>query len=207
MPVVVEGLYEFNKALKQFDKDIQKNLNKEIRSFLAPVVSQAKSYVIPNSQLTGLRTGWTRTGKATQITSSTSMFRRGKFPKYNAAEIKAGIKYYIGNYKRQPNGWIAPYRIANESGSGAIFETSGRAMGQSKRTYKSPNPSAGQHFMDAIDNHGQMKGIDKRRGRLIFRAFNENQGKALTQTIKAIEAAKVQFAHRVDTRKAFKAAA
>ena len=205
MPVVVKGFYEFNKALGQFDKDIRNNMNREVRSFLAPVVRQAKGYVVPENNLIGLRTGWT-TGGAKKITQRSSMFRTGRFPKYNSKEIKAGIKYFVGATKIQKNGWVAPYRIVNESRAGAIYEVSGRAMGQSRRTYRSPNPNAGKHFMEAIDNSGVMKGLDKRHGRLIFRAWNENQGRALAGTAKAVESAQLQFAHRLEVRKAFKAA-
>lgn len=67
----------------------------------------------------------------------------------------------------------------------------------------SANPNAGKQFIDAINATGQMEqanqstGPGRRgryaKGRLIFRAWAEDQGKANAAVLKAIDRANAQF--------------
>ena len=207
MPVVIKGAHEMMRALGQFDKDLRNNLNRETRAYLAPVVRQAKAYVPDAGNLMGLRTGWTYKSSSTKITKNSSMFRVGTFPKYNSSTIKAGIKSIIGDARTQPNGWVSMYRIVNQSRAGAIYEVSGRAGGNSRRTYKSPNPHAGEHFMASIAATGELKGKNHLQGRLIYRAWNENQGKALLKVVRSVESTEKMFHNRAQVRATFGAAA
>jgi hypothetical protein len=207
MPVVVQGAHEMIRALGEFDKDLRNSLNRETRAYLAPVVKQAKVYVPDAGSLVGLRKGWTYKDSSKKITKSSSMFRVGTFPKYNTSIIKNGIKSIIGNTKSQPNGWVSIYRLVNQSRAGAIYEVSGRAGGMSKRNYKSPNPNAGKHFMAAISATGQLKGKEHLEGRLLYRAWNENQGRALAKVAQAVQNTEKIFANRTQVRQTFGKAA
>jgi hypothetical protein len=56
----------------------------------------------------------------------------------------------------------------------------------SRKGYRSNNPGAGEHFVSRM---GPLYGATREeRGRMIFRAWHEDQGKAQGAVIKAIEA-------------------
>lgn len=206
MPTEVKGVIELRKALRAFSPDLEKEMRREIYDIVKPVVSAAKGYV--PSEIMGLRKGWIRGSKGRKITKSTSVFRRGVFPFFNASEVKAGIKYSDKITKSNRAGFVSIFQIKNSSRAGAIYETAGRAnngqaqpwvgpQGSASHKYShSMNPDAGQHFINAISNSGQMKGEGKRRGRLIYRAWNENQGKANAAVFKAIDKATERFNKR-----------
>lgn len=206
MPVQVQGISELRKALHSFAPDLEKNLNKQVRASLQPIVKEARSYVVTPS----LR-NWIFKGKSTGITRSTSMFRRGKFPLFNASQVKAGIVLSLKATKRNSKGFVTAYSIQNKTAAGAIMETAGRKnpTGQpwnpenASHDYShSNNPRAGQRFITG--QHGTLKGDGKQRGRLIYRAWAENQGRALSKVLQAVDATVLQFGRRVDANKAFK---
>ena len=137
-----------------------------------------------------------------------------KFPLYNPAEVIAGIKYKAGANKKTRYGFSALYSVINTSAAGAIYETAGRKSGyrgqpwvgpkgQGKDVSRSRNPNAGAQFINSM---GPMYGQDKLKGRLIFRAWNEDQGKAQDAVVHAIEKAARRFNDRA-TQSAFGLAA
>jgi hypothetical protein len=197
MPTEVKGVIELRKALRAYAPDLEKEMRKEIYDIIKPVVANAKGYV--PSEIMGLRTGWIRASRGRKITKQTSAFRKGVFPFFNPIEVKAGIVFSDKISKSNRNGFVSIWQIKNKSRAGAIYELAGRAnngqaqpwvgpKGPSGHKYShSQNPYAGQHFINAISNSGQMKGEGPRRGRLIYRAWNENQGRANAAVFKAIE--------------------
>ena len=99
---------------------------------------------------------------------------------YDAARVKSGISYKTSPSKPNRQGFRALASIFNKSAAGAIYETAGRKSGLTGNF----SPRLG----------GQLKG-DKQKmtGRAIFRAFEEDQGKATAGVIKAIESAAAKF--------------
>jgi len=204
MPTEVVGAVELRKALNKYAPDLAKELTKELGEILKPVVNEARSYV----PLVSPMSGWSETQNP-----------RGKFPKYNALEIRKGIIYKTTPSKPNRAGFVNNIRIQNKSMIGAIYETAGRKNGQgqqwvgpkaggaSKGVSRSNNPYAGNQF---ISNLGQLygpvrKGDHRMMGRLIFRAWAKTQGKANAAVFKAIEAATAKFNRRtamVDVRRA-----
>lgn len=204
MPTEIKGVIELRKALRAYAPDLEKEMRREIYDIVKPVVSQAKGYV--QSEIMGLRTGWIRSSKRLKkITRGTSAFRKGVFPFYNPTEVKAGIKFSDKISKSNRAGFVSVFKIENKSRAGAIYEIAGRRdngkaqdwvgpKGPSSHKYShSQNPDAGQHFINAISNSGTMKGEGPRRGRLIYRAWNENQGRANAAVFKAIERTTERF--------------
>jgi hypothetical protein len=211
MPVVVEGVPELKKALKKFAPDLRKEMDKEIRTALKEVVDAAEAKV-PGSAPGGLY-NWQDTGVET--ISRTSKFRG--FPKYNAGEIKDGLTYSLGARRRNSAGFSGLYSLFNKTAAGAIVETAGRKspngrkqMGnrgtKSTQVYgRSNNPDAGRRFVGAMNGVGPLKQYDKferGRGRLLYAAYAENQGKALDATFKAIDKAARALQARSQARKA-----
>ena len=204
MPVEVVGAVALRKALNQYAPDLAKELTKELGAILKPVVADARSFVPLRSPMSG----WSETYNQT-----------GRFPKYNALEIRKGIIYKTTPSKPNRAGFVNNIRIQNKSMVGAIYETAGRKNGQgqqwvgpkaggaSKGVSRSVNPYAGNQF---ISNLGQLygpnrKGDHRMMGRLIFRAWAKTQGKANASVFKAIEKTTEKFNKRteiVDLRRA-----
>jgi len=205
MPTEVVGAVALRKALNQYAPDLAKELTKELGGILKPITNEARSFV----PLTSPMSGW-----AKRETS-----KGGRFPKYDAAEIRRNIIYKTTPSKPNRAGFVNNIRIQNKSMQGAIYETAGRKNGQgqdwvgpkaggaSKGVSRSNNPYAGNQF---ISNLGQLygpnrKGDHRMMGRLIFRAWNKTQGKANASVFKAIENTTLKFNNRtniVDVRRA-----
>jgi len=204
MPTEVVGAVALRKALNKYAPDLAKELTKELGGVLKPIVNEARSYV----PLISPMSGWSPVAQP-----------RGKFPKYDALEIRKGIIYKTTPSKPNRAGFVNNIRIQNKSMIGAIYETAGRKNGQgqnwvgtqaggaSKGVSRSVNPYAGNQF---ISNLGQLygsnrKGDHRMMGRLIFRAWDKTQGKANAAVFKSIENTTAKFNRRtaiVDVRRA-----
>jgi hypothetical protein len=193
MPVEVKGLIELQKALREFSPDLDKQLSKDVRAILKPIVQTARSYATPT--IPGL-SNWTFGGKAKQISVHTSMFgvSASNFPKYNAAAVRAGIKYSIRKSRPNKKGWSAIYSIINTTAAGQIMETAGRKNFAGSSKSKSMNPYAGYHFNLALNTQSELAGKGTLRGRLMYRAWAEDQTKATNAVLRAIQISKINFA-------------
>ena len=203
MPVKIEirGNADLRKAMRRFTPDLEKALRKELAAALMPVVKQARGFVTSQSPMSGWEGG---TGSG--ITKYSSMFRVGQFPLYNATIIKAGIVYKTTPGAINQNGFSSMASIQNNSRAGSIYESAGRANpdgqpwvgpkggSKSNKFSKSNNPNAGKQF---IQNLPPLVSSLKGRGRLIYRAWAANQGKAEGAAMKAIDTALTQFRKNV----------
>ena len=196
MPVELKGVRETVKAMRKFDPDLLKEMNKEIRAVMVPLRDKARGYA-PSPQPDNLY-GWAEGSVGKKITARNSAFRQfnteGRlrlFPLYDHATVVAGIKYSQSPSRRNRSGFRALYFIYNASAAGSIYETAGRATEPSNKGYRSNNPEAGAHF---ISRMGPLYGDkQKERGRLIFRAAYEDRGKAQDAVILAISTAIYKF--------------
>jgi hypothetical protein len=212
MPVVVEGIPELKRALKKFAPDLRKEMDAEIRVALKEVTDAAKAKV-PGNAPGGLY-NW---DDKNSIEASSRTSKSRGFPKYDSSQIKRGLTYSLGATRRNRYGFSGLYSLFNKSAPGAIVEVAGRVnplgrpqMGNhgSKSTQKfgrSNNPDAGRRFVGAMNGVGPLKQYDKYdrgRGRLLYAAYAENQGKAVDATFKAIDKASKAFMARAKGRKA-----
>jgi len=196
--IEIRGNADLRKAMRRFTPDLEKSLKKEIGAALRPVVNQAKGFVPATSPMSG----WA--GRS---------FSEGKFPTYNAGTIIKGITYKTTPSAINENGFSSMASIQNNSRVGAIFESAGRigpqpwvgpkAGSSSNKVSKSNNRNAGQQF---IDNLPPLVSSLKGRGRLIYRAWANSQGKAEGATMKAIDIALTQFRKNAAQGKLGKAA-
>jgi hypothetical protein len=200
MPVVVQGVPELKKALKQFAPDLRKQMDDEIRVALKEVTNAAKAKV-PEQAPGGLY-NWQDRG----IEGASRTSRARAFPKYNARVIRRGLTYSMGRSRRNMSGFASLYSLLNKSASGAIAETAGRASGASgSKRSESNNPNAGSRFIGGMNGIGPMKSLDGRQkstGRIMFAAYVENEGKALDAVFRAIDKAAKELQNRTKTRKA-----
>jgi hypothetical protein len=190
MPVAIKGVRETVKALRRLDPEMLKEMNAEVRAAMVPIRDKARGFA-PSPQPDNLY-NWNENTVGKTITARNSMFRtfntEGRvrmFPLYDYETVKKGIYYSQAPSKKNRNGWQALYFVANKSAAGAIYETSGRKNPAGDPKSRSNNPNAGAHF---ISRSGPLYG-DKQaeRGRMIYRAWKEDEGKAQDAVYRAIE--------------------
>ena len=190
MRIEIRGNADLRKAVRRFTPDLEKTLRKEISNALRPVVREAKGFVPAVSPMSG----WA--GRS---------FSEGTFPTYNSSTIIAGIRYSAVPSKINSEGFSSMASVQNNSRVGSIYEGAGRTNPQGqpwvgpkgpagKKFSHSRNPKAGQQF---IANLPPLTSSLKGRGRLIYRAWANNRGKAEGAVNKAIDTALVQFRARV----------
>ena len=201
MPQVeIRGNADLRKALQRFTPDLEKALRKELHTALMPVVAQARAYVEADSPMSR----W-----------APRSFSEARFPFYSASRIQSGITLTTKPGKSNRNGFRGMAQIHNKSAAGAIYEVAGRvnpqgqvwvgpkAGGASKGVSRSSNPGAGATF---ISNLPPLVSSLKGQGRLIFRAWAHNQGRAEGAAGRAIDKATKQFYLRTENQLLRKAA-
>jgi hypothetical protein len=202
MATQIKGVKELRYALRNFEPDLAKELQDQMAAALKPIVTKARGF-IPGDFTPSHWRGQTKTGK---------------WPLYNATLMRRGIGYKTTPSKPNRRGFSYAASINNKTASGAIFETAGRknpegmqkAPKGTPRTNKnfshSNNPRAGSQFIRALENaspiaQGNTRTGSGRRGRymkgrLIFRAWAEDQGKANAAVMKALQNAATKFNSR-----------
>jgi hypothetical protein len=203
----VKGAVELRKALRKFEPDLSKELQKEMASALKPIVVKARGYIKTESPLSGWKP---------------RSFSEARFPFYDAPLMRRGISYRTTPTKPNRKGWVYAASVFNKTASGAIFETAGRKNpnGQDvgpfgraetrKRFNRSNNPRAGKSFIAGLESASPMKqgstsstrpGSGSRgrymKGRAIFRAWAEDNGKVTGAVMKALDTSAMNFRKKV----------
>jgi len=214
MPTEVKGAKNLRKAIKKFEPDLAKMTTKEMAAALKPITNKARGYM-PASGL--MLSGWT------SATSSGETTDYRHFPKYDQAEAKRGVKYSTTPSKPNKRGFVSLARIINSSAGGAIYETAGRKNPQgqpsqastrgvfsdyidtSNTVNKSLHPNAGKQFIARATSLGGLVNARPRQqgqrgrvtrkmtGRVIFRAYAEDQGRVTAAVVKAIGNSAITF--------------
>lgn len=202
MPVVVEGVVGLRKALNKLAPDIKKQLDKEMRAALAPIIADAKSHV-PGSAPGGLYNYNYPGYERKPLTSKTG--RERAFPSYDAAVIRKGLVYSIAPGRMRNSGFVSLFSLLNRSWSGAIVETAGRKNPNGDPRGSSNNPNAGARFIAGMQDVGQLVDYAGRgresTGRLLYAAYARNQGRALNAIMASIERAKMNLVTQIQTSK------
>jgi hypothetical protein len=198
MPVEIAGALELRKALKEYTPNFAKDVQKEISGHLRSLANKAKGFVPSEAPLSG----WG------------NEVGEWQYRAFKSAEIKAGITYSAKPSVPNKRGFRTLAAIYNKSAAGAIYETAGRknpsgqpSQASTRGTYssyidtsnkvnKSANPNAGRQFIDSMPPvvDSQQKGVAGRRthktkGRLIFRALAEDQGRTTAAIMRAFNKA------------------
>lgn len=221
MPVELKGADKLRKALRKFEPDLAKKTTKEMAAALKPITNKARGFMPANASMLS---GWTSASSSAETTD----YRH--FPKYDQTEAKRGVKYSTSPSKPNKRGFVSLARIINSSAGGAIYETAGRknASGQpsqastrgvfsdyidtSNKVNKSLNPNAGKQFINRANSLGSLinarprqqgqagRATRKMTGRVIFRAFAEDQGKVTAAIVKAIGSSAIEFKARTGVK-------
>jgi hypothetical protein len=187
MPVNVTGVKELIRAMDAVDKNLNKEMQAEIKMAMIPIRDKAKGYMPNNSQVLS---GWNKI-------NVTAEQKYRAFPFYDQDVARNGIYYSKGSTKTNRSGFSMMNYIANKSASGAIFETAGRKNPQgqpwggkkirgSHNFSNSINPNAGKQFIDSAQSLSPLKGSGMQQGRALYRAWYEDQGKVYKAVLNAI---------------------
>ena len=227
MQVKVEGVKQTRKAIRLFAPDLSKALDKDLRRVLKPLTAKARGFVPSSAPLSGWAKGEWFPYSASSIKSGIGFSTKpGAVSKYgftsNARIFNNSVAGAI--YERAgsvPPGTGRPHAAP----SGLVTRTSGsedypnadfqinyyaiKSQTGNKKFSQSRNPNAGKQLIDAMNSTGVMKNASgqtgrgrrsrKSKGRLIFRAWAEDQGKVNGAAIKAIDTATREFNKRAET--------
>jgi hypothetical protein len=184
MPASVKGAVELRKALREFTPDLAKSYTKEIATALKPVAKVARSYMPNESQALS---NWGLTGKS--INARSSVFSNATFPAYAPSVVKSNIGFKSTPSKKSAQGFRSLAQLYNKDRAGAIYEIAG-----------TKNPDS--VFVKNMDAKfpARIKGRGSRTGRGLYRAYDEDNGKALAAVLKAIENAKNNLNKRATVR-------
>ena len=163
MPTELKGANELRKALKKFSPDLDKATRDEMVGFLKPVVQKAKGFLPSNDQMPS---GFVKH----EVKTAT-------FPMYDASEARRGVGYKLTPTKPNRQGWSSTVSIHSKRAAAVIYDWAGR---KSKGKFVSVLP-------------GSMAGSGKMSGRALFKAYDQDQGKAKAGVIKALEKAAAKF--------------
>ena len=182
MPVVVNGVREFLKAIDQLDDDMFKNVKASLKTPMIKVASRSKAE-LPSNQ--NVLSGWLKQAEPREG-------QRRPFPAYDQATARQGIKYKLGPNKKNRSGYSVYNYVSNESAAGALYETAGRKTTGAQGA--SLNPDAGVQFIQALPNvvDATMAGSVGRRGRknkgrVIYKVWKEEQGEVYANLKKALD--------------------
>ena len=223
MPVEVKGAVELRKALREFTPDLAKETQKEIAGILKPITSKARGFIPSSAPLSG----WAKSGAGAWGTNrvwSTGEAKRGigykttpskpnrsgfrSLARIVNASVSGSIYETAG--RLNPNG-RPQAKIYKVVAPGHVNYGKNIRSGN-KGESLSNNPNAGKQFIDAMDRTGRIvdayqrgegqsgRASRKMKGRAIFRAWKEDQGKATAAVIKAIEKSKSEFERTVKVK-------
>jgi hypothetical protein len=202
MPVELDNAVALRKALKQYTPDLAKETQKKIAGHLRKVVNRARGFVPSDSPLSG----WA------------NPVGEWEYRAFNSGIIKKGLGYSTTPTKPNKRGFRSLATIFNKSAAGAIYETAGRKnpsglpASQREKKFingkfttgwqggrdvnKSANPNAGRQFIDALpplvdsqQSNTPGRRTRKTKGRLMFRAWAEDQGRTTAAVVAAIQSA------------------
>jgi hypothetical protein len=175
MPVSVKGAVELRKALRKFTPDLAKETQKQIRLAIKPISQSAKGYVPDRGDILS---GWLP-----------RQMSEGSFPTFNPSEVKSGIGFKTTPSKVNRRGFRSLAQVFNKSRAGSIYERMGKLSPDSK-------------FVTNQDGkfRAPLKGNGRMEGRLLYRAYEENNGKARNGVLKAISTAATKLNQRATVR-------
>lgn len=175
MPASVKGGIALRKALRDFTPDLAKATQKEIKTAIMPISKSAKGYVPDRSQILS---GWL----PRQMSEAT-------FPAFNPSEVKSRIGYKTTPSKANSRGFRSLASVFNKSRAGSIYERMGKLSPDSIFVVNQNNKY-----------NAPLKGKRQMQGRVLYRAYEENNGKARAGVLKAIETAANKLNQRASVR-------
>jgi hypothetical protein len=212
---VIKGAAKVRVALYRYQDDLANETKAGITKALIPVTNKARGF---SSAPSGL-SSWFKNSNGRWPQASLGDIRRGIRSSaeptkpnskgwVNIARIentsRAGSIFETAGRKNKDGRAAFQLTIGSQYGT---YGTEGRYRGRLRRSikgYGSNNPFAGYHFVHALEDASSMTENPqlvrgrKGKGRLIFRAWKENNGVANAAVIESIEKTTQKFYQRTD---------
>jgi hypothetical protein len=163
----IVGLDETVRALRQFDPDALKEMNKTIYQALKIAQVDARQLAPTVTPLSG----WAKPIKA------------GKWDRltFAAKPVKIGIRTKIDRARKRGTWTSKAYLLINSNPAGAIYETAGRKNPQGRT-------AQGARFIKAIEAQSGITARGK-QGRIAYKAVEDNRTEIVAKSNAAIEKA------------------
>ena len=220
MPASVKGAVELRKALKQFSPDLAKETQKELAAILKPITKAARGFIPSTAPLSG----WAKASGGAWGTNrvwSSGAAKRGigykttpskpnrsgwrSLARIVNASVSGSIYETAGrlNPQGRPQAPRVQVVAPRHENFGKMIRSGSKGQSLSN------NPNAGRQFIESMDRTGKIvdayqrgegeagRASRKMKGRAIFRAWKEDQGKATAAVIKAIEKSRDKLEARV----------
>jgi hypothetical protein len=175
MPASVKGGIELRKALRSYAPDLAKETQKEIKVAITPISKAARGYVPDRGEVLS---GWLP-----------RQMSEGTFPTFNPSEVKSRIGFKTSPSKPNSRGFRSLAQVFNKSRAGSIYERMGKKTPESRFVLNQDGKF-----------RAPLKGKDRMQGRLLYRAYEENNGKAREGVLKAIATAGTKLNQRATVR-------
>jgi len=175
MPASVKGGIELRKALRTFAPDLAKETQKEIKIAITPISKAARGYVPDRGEVLS---GWLP-----------RQMSEGTFPTFNPSEVKSKIGFKTTPSKANQRGFRSLAQVFNKSRAGSIYERMGKLSPDSRFVLNQDGKF-----------RAPLRGKDRMQGRLLYRAYEENNGKAREGVLKAIATAGTKLNQRATVR-------
>jgi hypothetical protein len=214
MPTEVKGAVALRKALKEFTPELAKETQKELGAILKPITARAKGFIPSTAPLSGWANSNQKGAWSNRVWSSGEAKRGIGYKTTPSKPNRSGFRSLVRIVNASASGAIyetagrknpqgrpqAPLVKVVAPGHSNFGKT---IRSGSKGQSLSNNPYAGQQFIDAMG--GQIanayvrkegavgRASQKMKGRAIFRAFAEDQGKATAAVVKAIENSRINL--------------
>jgi hypothetical protein len=226
MPVEVAGLDETIYSLKNFAPDLYKDMLEEIDPAMQSISDRAKGMVRARiSGLDTGWTSQGREAKSRSSRKrgfpkydpwkirkglgydlgTTKRNRSGFVQTFILQNHSASGAIYETAGRKNPQGRAPFVNISGDKkgkvqGYEGTYKSNQKFLRRKTGEYASNNPMAGYQFVKALDNQQKLVSIGrgrKREGRLLYKAFYDDQGKVQDAVMKAIEKAKNRWINRV----------
>jgi hypothetical protein len=159
--IVIKGTVETRRALRQFDRDVLREMDREIRAETQPLIAYARNKVRgAQGGSEPPMSGWI-TWKATPYTKTDKTTGKSKVVSgkgWDKQVIDRGIKVKSGK-RRKGSIFSALLQLRQESAAGSIFEMAGRTS--------SGKTASGRQFIYNLNNRNQ------HAGRSIYKAVDD----------------------------------
>ena len=175
MPVQAKGVIELRKALNKYAPDLAKATQIEIKLAITPISKSAKGYVPDRGEVLS---GWLP-----------RQMSEASFPFFNPSVVKSGIGYKTSPSKPNRRGFRSLAQVFNKTRAGAIYERMGKLSPDSKFVQ-----NQNRKLRAPLQGKGRMQ------GRVLFRAYDENNGKAREGVLRAISTAANKLNQRATVR-------
>ena len=205
MPVVISGVEEVIGFLDKFRPLAAKEVRSEVRHAAYPVVSKARGFAPTMPPLSGWGNEvglWkNRAYNSAEVRGGIGFEDSGTKPNRNGFSYTAYVynrsiagTIYETAGRKNPNGRPPAPSVQHYANAGTPQARAHyRVRNSSKRYSQSANPNAGKQFIGALGQiykvpraQGQVGRLNRKlNGRLIFRAWAEDQGKVLGAVAKA----------------------